>query len=68
MDPRHDADLILGHLEGDLSPEDAAKVQALREADPGFAALLDGMADDRSQLRDRAARRTARGSGGRSAG
>ena len=51
MDPRHDADLILGHLEGDLSPEDAAKVQALREADPGFAALLDGMADDRDQLR-----------------
>jgi len=51
MDPRHDPDLILGHLEGDLSPEDAAKVQALREADPDFAALLDGMADDRSQLR-----------------
>ena len=52
MDPRHDADLILGHLEGDLSPADAAKVQVLREADPGFAALLDGMADDRDQLRN----------------
>lgn len=51
MDPRHDPDLILGHLEGDLSPEDEAKVQALREADPDFGALLDGMASDRNQLR-----------------
>lgn len=51
MDPRHDPDLILGHLEGDLSPEDAAKVQALREADPDFAALLDGLAGDRDLLR-----------------
>lgn len=51
MDPRHDPDLILGHLEGDLSPEDAAKIQALIEADPDFAALLKGMANDRAQLR-----------------
>lgn len=51
MDPRHDPDLILGHLEGDLSPEDTEKVQALCAADPDFAALLDGMADDRARLR-----------------
>jgi len=51
MDPRHDPDLILGHLEGDLSPGDTAKVQALREADPDFAALLDGLAGDRDLLR-----------------
>ncbi len=51
MDPRHDPDLILGHLEGELSPEDAAKIQALIEADPDFAALLKGMAEDRAQLR-----------------
>ena len=51
MTQRYDENLILGYLEGDLTPSQRAKFEAQLEADPPLRELVQAMVKDRTALR-----------------
>lgn len=51
MFDKYDQNLLLGYVEGDLSPADAARVEKLLADDPRLRTLLEAMRCDRQALR-----------------
>ncbi len=52
MDKRYDEELLLGYIEGDLSPEDQRLIDQQAAEDPRLRHLLQAMRDDRQTLRN----------------
>jgi hypothetical protein len=52
MDKRYDEEILLGYIEGDLSPEDQRLVEQQAAEDPRLRHLLQAMRADRQTLRD----------------
>lgn len=48
---RYDPTLILGYVEGDLSPQDRSRLELILTAEPRLRALVETMAEDRTRLR-----------------
>ncbi len=51
MPDKYDEMLLLGYIEGDLTPEDHEKAEALLHSDPALAQLMQGLAVDREAVR-----------------
>ena len=46
MSQREDQDLILGYVEGELSPDDRTQLDALMAKDQELRQLVEGLVDD----------------------